>query len=43
VNLPLGLQVAGMDPPVVTVRLKKKPLPEKAPEKTDSTKEKNLS
>jgi diadenylate cyclase len=42
VNLPLGLQVAGMDPPVVTVRLKKKPLPEKAPEKTDSVKEKNL-
>ncbi len=40
VNLPLGLQVAGLDPPMVTVRLKKKPPPEKSPEKTDSAKDK---
>jgi diadenylate cyclase len=39
VNLPLGLQVAGVDPPVVTIRLKKKPLPEKPPDKTGPVKD----
>ena len=38
VNLPLGLQVAGVDPPVVTIRLKKKPLPAKPPDKTGPVK-----
>jgi len=39
VNLPLGLQVAGVDPPVVTIRLKKKPLPAKPPDKTGPMKD----
>ncbi|MBI3796363.1 MAG: diadenylate cyclase [Deltaproteobacteria bacterium] len=39
VNLPLGLQVAGVDPPTVTVHLKKKPLPKKLPDGSDATKE----
>ena len=39
VKVPLGLQVAGVDPPVVTVRLKKKPSPKKPTGKTDSAKD----
>jgi len=39
VNLPLGLQVAGVDPPVVTVTLKKKPLPEKLADKAGPMKD----
>jgi uncharacterized protein (TIGR00159 family) len=36
VNVPLGLQVASVDPPTVTVRLKKKPPPEKPTTKEGS-------
>ena len=35
VNVPLGLQVAGMDPASVSVRLKKRPEPEEVPEQTN--------
>ena len=38
VNVPLGLQVAGMDPASVSVRLKKRPEPEKASEQTNGVK-----
>jgi diadenylate cyclase len=39
VNVPLGLQVAGVDPAALTVRLKKKPPPEKSTEKEGGSKE----
>ncbi len=38
VNVPLGLQVAGMDPASVSVRLKKRPEPEKVSEQTNGVK-----
>ena len=38
VNVPLGLQVAGMDPSSVSVRLKKRPEPETPPGQTNGVK-----
>jgi hypothetical protein len=38
VNVPLGLEVAGVDPTTLTVRLKKKP-PEKSTEKDEGSKD----
>jgi hypothetical protein len=38
VNIPLGLQVAGVDPMTVMVKLKKKPPPEKSADKNEAPK-----